>query len=84
MRVTRESGARVRKLRQRLGLTQLEFWTPLGVTQSGGSRYETDRRITRPVVILLELAYGTKPLPALRRLRKRQVSRRQPPRHPHG
>jgi transcriptional regulator with XRE-family HTH domain len=59
-------------LRKRLGLNQSEFWTRLGVTQSGGSRYESDRRFPRPVQILIELAYGNKPLQALKRLRRRK------------
>ena len=45
-------------LRKSLGLNQTEFWKPLGVTQSGSSRYENGRRIPRPVAILLEIKYG--------------------------
>ena len=30
-----------REIRQRLRLNQEQFWTRIGVTQSGGSRYET-------------------------------------------
>lgn len=57
------------KLRQNLGLKQGEFWNRIGVTQSGGSRYETGRRISKPVAILIELAYGKKPLETLKKLR---------------
>jgi transcriptional regulator with XRE-family HTH domain len=46
-----------RELRLQLGLNQLEFWSAVGVTQSGGSRYENDRRISRPVMELLRLRY---------------------------
>lgn len=37
------------------GLNQHAFWAPLGVTQSGGSRYEGGRTISRPVALLLVL-----------------------------
>jgi len=30
-------------LRRKLCLNQQQFWTPIGVTQSGGSRYENER-----------------------------------------
>lgn len=49
----------VRELRHKKGLTQSEFWSPLGVTQSGGSRYESGRSIPAPVRKLLVIAYGT-------------------------
>ena len=39
--------------RKRDGLNQAAFWNPLGVTQSGGSRYESDRRMPTPVALLL-------------------------------
>jgi len=59
----------VRRLRLKLGLTQQAFWSRLGVTQSAGSRYETDRRLPEPVRKLIELAYGNNAPAALRRLR---------------
>jgi predicted transcriptional regulator len=46
-----------RKLRQGLGLNQSEFWERVGITQSGGSRYETGRAMPRPVRRLLGLVY---------------------------
>jgi transcriptional regulator with XRE-family HTH domain len=49
-----------RSLRQRLGLNQLEFWGRVGVTQSGGSRYESDRRIPKSVQELLRAIYIVK------------------------
>lgn len=60
----------MRKLREKLGFTQEEFWSRLGVTQSAGSRYETSSRgLPTPMKKLIELAYGTKALAALKRLR---------------
>ena len=46
-----------RALRVQLDLNQQEFWNAIGVTQSGGSRYENDRRIPKPVMELLRLRY---------------------------
>jgi transcriptional regulator with XRE-family HTH domain len=46
-----------RELRKKLGLNQSKFWSGIGVTQSGGSRYENGRRIPRPVRMLLNLVY---------------------------
>jgi len=46
-----------RDLRRKLRLNQSEFWSKVGVTQSGGSRYETGRRIPRPVRELLRLVH---------------------------
>jgi predicted transcriptional regulator len=45
------------ELRRRLGLNQHKFWTPIGVTQSGGSRYESGRNMPKPVRELVRLAY---------------------------
>jgi transcriptional regulator with XRE-family HTH domain len=46
-----------RELRQRRGMTQDQFWKPLGVTQSAGSRYESGRGIPASVRELLRLAH---------------------------
>jgi transcriptional regulator with XRE-family HTH domain len=46
-----------RHLRQRLGLNQQEFWSAVGVTQSGGSRYETGRNMPKPVRELVRLVH---------------------------
>jgi transcriptional regulator with XRE-family HTH domain len=46
-----------REIRQRLGLNQEEFWTQIGVTQSGGSRYESGRSMPKPVRELLRLVH---------------------------
>lgn len=53
------SGDDIIWLRRRLNLNQSQFWNRLGVTQSGGSRYESGRKIPRPVQQLLLIAYGT-------------------------
>ena len=45
-------------LRTKLRMNQTEFWSRIGVTQSGGSRYESGRNIPRPVQILLAAKYG--------------------------
>ena len=47
-------------MRKKLNVNQSEFWSRVGVTQSGGSRYESGRNIPRPVQMLLRIAYGTK------------------------
>ena len=41
--------------RKKLGKNQYAFWSGLGVTQSGGSRYETGRNLPQPVALLLTL-----------------------------
>jgi transcriptional regulator with XRE-family HTH domain len=47
----------VRQIRRKLGLNQSQFWSKLGVTQSGGSRYESGRSIPKPVQALLRLVH---------------------------
>lgn len=46
-----------REIRRQLGLNQQEFWTRIGVTQSGGSRYESGRSMPKPVRELLRLVH---------------------------
>ena len=46
-----------REIRRRLGLSQEQFWTQIGVTQSGGSRYESGREMPKPVRELLRLVH---------------------------
>lgn len=49
-----------RAVRMKLGLNQSQFWSRVGCTRSGGSRYENDvRQIPGPVKVLLTIAYGT-------------------------
>lgn len=49
--------ANPREIRRKLGLNQSEFWGSLGVTQSGGSRYESGREMPKPVRELLRLVH---------------------------
>jgi len=46
-----------RGIRRKLGLNQQQFWSQIGVTQSGGSRYESGRNMPRPVQHLLRLVH---------------------------
>ena len=59
--------------RQKLGINQTKFWSRVGVTQSGGSRYESSRKIPKPVQRLPVIAYGTEKqsAAAVEALRKR-------------
>ncbi len=41
--------------RKSLGLNQKDYWERYGVTQSGGSRYESGRPTPRPLAILMRL-----------------------------
>lgn len=47
----------VKEVRRKLGLNQSQFWSKIGVTQSGGSRYESGRSIPKPVQALLRLVH---------------------------
>lgn len=49
-----------REIRRKLGVNQQQFWSELGVTQSGGSRYESGRNMPRPVQQLLRLVHVEK------------------------
>lgn len=46
-----------REIRRRLRLNQQEFWSRVGVTQSGGSRYESGRSMPKPVRELVRLVH---------------------------
>ena len=46
-----------KELRKKLGLTQGEFWSPVGVSQSGGSRYESGRKLPASISTLLQLVH---------------------------
>ncbi len=52
-----EKIANPRDIRKKLGLNQEEFWNRIGVTQSGGSRYESGRNMPKPVRELLRLVH---------------------------
>ena len=41
--------------RAKENLNQTEFWSRYGVTQSGGSRYESGRNIPKALAILMSL-----------------------------
>ena len=47
----------VKEIRKKTGLNQIDFWGKVGVTQSGGSRYETGRKMPKPVRELLRLVH---------------------------
>ena len=46
-----------RELRRKMDISQSEFWSRIGVTQSGGSRYESGRPVPVPTAILAHLVY---------------------------
>ena len=48
-----------RELRRKMDISQSEFWNRLGITQSGGSRYESGRNVPKPTQTVIDLAYGT-------------------------
>lgn len=60
----------IRVLRKKRGLNQADFWAHVGVTQSGGSRYETGRSIARPIEMLINLVYGKDGESLLRKMRR--------------
>lgn len=47
----------LRELRRTFALSQHEFWRRIGVTQSGGSRYEQGHSLPPPVAQLLDAVY---------------------------
>ena len=49
--------SRVKQLRKESGMNQHDFWSKVGVTQSGGSRYESGRNMPRPVRELVRLVH---------------------------
>lgn len=51
------NGQQAYELRKALGLNQSVFWAKLGVSQSGGCRYESGRALPRPVLHLYRLVY---------------------------
>lgn len=56
-----------------LGETQTKFWSRFGVSQGGGSRYETGRAMPLPtamLVLVLAFADGVVDDKALQKLRK--------------
>lgn len=51
------SSEEIKAFRRKHGMNQSQFWG-VGVTQSGGSRYESERNIPQPVRLLLHIAYA--------------------------
>lgn len=51
------SGTACQRMRTRRGLNQTEFWEKIGVTQSGGSRYENGANMPPWVTACLNLVY---------------------------
>lgn len=45
----------LKAFRAKVGLNQSEFWRRYGVTQSGGSRYESGRDMPAPLQLLMRL-----------------------------
>lgn len=57
-------------MRMKADRNQTDFWAAVGITQSGGSRYETGScPIPEPVAMLLDLVYGPKGPKLLEKLR---------------
>ena len=50
----------LKAFRKSLGLNQIKFWNPLGVSQSGGSRYEQGRNVPKPVLKLVYIHHVQK------------------------
>ena len=59
MQFTGRTGDEALRMRKERQLSQTEFWGRIGITQSGGSRYESGRAVPVPVQILLEIAFGS-------------------------
>lgn len=51
------NGIAAKHLRIQSGKNQRDFWTGLGITQSGGSRYEGGATIPKPLRTLIFLQY---------------------------
>lgn len=64
----------LRAYRESLGENQTDFWNRFGVTQSGGSRYESGRSLP-PSVAMLVIAFfdGLLDEEALSKLQKRAL-----------
>ena len=53
-----QTGDQAAALRKKQGVNQSVFWSRIRVTQSGGSRYESGRKLPHPVQLLLHLTYA--------------------------
>lgn len=47
------NGVLIGEIRRKRNENQSEFWKRFGVTQSGGSRYESGRRLPEPTALLV-------------------------------
>lgn len=47
----------VKSIRKNLKMNQFDFWGGIGITQSGGSRYESKGKMPKPVIALIRLVY---------------------------
>lgn len=47
--------ANIAEFRNSIGLNQSDFWSLYGVTQSGGSYFESGRNIPKPLQMLIRL-----------------------------
>ncbi len=56
-KAVKKSASDPREIRRKRGMNQQEFWPQIGVTQSGGSRYESGRRMPTPVRELLRIVH---------------------------
>lgn len=54
-RPTKLALSNIQEHRRKLDMNQSEFWSRYGVTQSGGSRYESGRNMPLPTAILIYL-----------------------------
>lgn len=52
--MAKPSLSNVRALRDASGMNQTGFWKRFGVTQSGGSRYESGRSMPTPLKVLMQ------------------------------
>lgn len=52
------TGEQAKAIRMKMGMNQTDFWSKIGITQSGSSRYEAGRKIPMPTQTLLMMAYG--------------------------
>ncbi len=50
--------SRVKEIRKKLMMNQQNFWSEVGVTQSGGSRYENGRVMPKPVRAMVRILYA--------------------------
>lgn len=56
MKIHYYTAGELKAIRKKIGLNQADFWQRFGITQSGGSRYESGREVPEPVQILLNIA----------------------------